>query len=80
MARQLAGEAYLRMGMRDASYFKKAEDAVTPIITGGKYELISARYGKYAAELVIIIMICSVGESASFTGEYGGYLDFRNGV
>ena len=50
MARQLAGEAYLRMGMRDASYFKKAEDAVTPIITGGKYELISARYGKYAAE------------------------------
>ncbi len=22
----------------------------TPIITGGKYELISARYGKYAAE------------------------------
>lgn len=50
MARQLAGEAYLRMGMRDAFYFKKAEDAVTPIITGGKYELISARYGKYAAE------------------------------
>ncbi len=50
MARQLAGEAYLRMGMRDASYFKKAEDVVTPIITGGKYELISARYGKYAAE------------------------------
>jgi len=50
MARQLAGEAYLRMGMRDASYFKKAEDAVTPVITSGKYELISARYGKYAAE------------------------------
>lgn len=23
---------------------------MTPIITGGKYELISARYGKYAAE------------------------------
>lgn len=23
MARQLAGEAYLRMGMRDASYFKR---------------------------------------------------------
>jgi len=36
--------------MRDASYFIKAEDAVTPIDTGGKYELISARYGKYAAE------------------------------
>ncbi|MCF0255102.1 RagB/SusD family nutrient uptake outer membrane protein [Bacteroides heparinolyticus] len=50
MARQLAGEAYLRMGMRDASYFKKAEDAVNPIIMGGKYKLISERYGKFVAE------------------------------
>ena len=60
MARQLAGEAYLRMGMRDATYFKKAEDAVTPIITGRKYELNSARYGMRPSR-VIIIMICSVG-------------------
>lgn len=50
MARQLAGEAYLRMGMRDASFFKKAEEVVTPVITGGKYKLISARYGKFLAE------------------------------
>ncbi len=50
MARQLAGEAYLRMGMRDASFFKKAEDALTPIIASGKYKLISERYGKFLAE------------------------------
>lgn len=50
MARQLAGEAYLRMGMRDASYFKKAEEVVTPIITGGKYKLITERYGKFLGE------------------------------
>ena len=49
-ARQLAGEAYLRMGMRDASFFKKAEDALTLIISEGKYKLIDARYGKYLAE------------------------------
>lgn len=46
-ARQLAGEAYLRMGMRDASYFKKAEDAVTPIISNPEYQLIQERYGQY---------------------------------
>ncbi|MCI1647151.1 MAG: RagB/SusD family nutrient uptake outer membrane protein [Bacteroides sp.] len=50
MARQLAGEAYLRMGMRDASYFKKAEDAVDPIITEGNYSLIKERYGKFLSE------------------------------
>lgn len=50
IARQMAGEAYLRMGMRDASYFKKAEDAVTPIITEGKYKLIEERYGKFLTE------------------------------
>lgn len=49
-ARQLAGEAYLRMGMRDASFFKKAEDALSSIIDEGKYKLIDARYGKYLAE------------------------------
>lgn len=49
-ARQLAGEAYLRMGMRDASYFKKAEDAVTPIISNPEYQLIQARYGQYLEE------------------------------
>lgn len=50
MARQLAGEAFLRMGLRDAAYFKKAEEALTPIITGGKYQLIEKRYGKYLKE------------------------------
>ena len=49
-ARQLAGEAYLRMGMRDASYFKKAEDAVTPIISNPEYQLIQERYGQYLEE------------------------------
>jgi hypothetical protein len=49
-ARMLAAQAYLRMGMRDASYFKKAEDAITPTITEGNYKLIDARYGKYTGE------------------------------
>lgn len=49
-ARMLAAEAYLRMGMRDASYFKKAEDAVTPVITEGNYSLITSRYGKFLSE------------------------------
>lgn len=49
-ARQLAGEAYLRMGIRDASYFKKAEDVLTPIISEGNYKLISARYGKFTGD------------------------------
>lgn len=50
MARQLAAEAYLRRGMRDASYFAKAEKAATDIIEGGKYQLIEARYGDYLGE------------------------------
>lgn len=50
MARQLAGEAYLRIGMRDASYFKKAEEAVSPIISEGNYKLIEERYGKFKSE------------------------------
>lgn len=49
-ARMLAAEAYLRMGMRDNSYFKKAEDVITPTITGGHYKLISERYGKFTGE------------------------------
>ena len=50
MARQLAAEAYLRIGERDASYFEKAEKMATDIIDGGKYQLVEARYGKYLAE------------------------------
>lgn len=50
VARQMAGEAFLRMGMRDASYFEKAEEAVTPIITEGNYELIEERFGKFLSE------------------------------
>lgn len=49
-ARQLAGVCYLRIGMRDASYFKKAEEVLTPIITEGNYKLISQRYGKFVGE------------------------------
>ncbi|MBD1432184.1 RagB/SusD family nutrient uptake outer membrane protein [Sphingobacterium sp. DN00404] len=50
VARQLAAEAYLRMGERDASYFEKAEQMASAIIDGGKYQLIEARYGKYLGE------------------------------
>lgn len=50
MARQLAAEAYLRMGMRDNSYFKKAEDVITPVITEGNYKLVTERYGKFLSE------------------------------
>lgn len=50
IARQLAGEAYLRMGIREASYYKKAEDAVSPIIGEGNYRLIENRYGKFLAD------------------------------
>lgn len=49
MARQLAAEAYLRIGMRDASYFAKAEEMATAIIDG-PYSLIEERYGDYLAE------------------------------
>ena len=45
MARQLAGQAYLRMGLRDNSYYAKAEKALTDIIDSGKYKLIESRYG-----------------------------------
>lgn len=50
MARQLAAGAYLRIGMRDNSYFAKAEQMTTSIIGSGSYSLIQARYGKFTAE------------------------------
>ncbi|HRB51102.1 MAG TPA: RagB/SusD family nutrient uptake outer membrane protein, partial [Niabella sp.] len=50
MARQLAAEAYLRIGVRDQSYFAKAEKAATDIINNTSYKLIEARYGKYLGE------------------------------
>ncbi|MGE8243995.1 MAG: RagB/SusD family nutrient uptake outer membrane protein, partial [Sphingobacterium sp.] len=50
MARQLAAEAFLRIGMRDASYFAQAEAMATAIIDGGNYKLIETRYGKYLSE------------------------------
>ncbi|MDR0748762.1 MAG: RagB/SusD family nutrient uptake outer membrane protein [Tannerellaceae bacterium] len=50
MARQLAAEAYLRIGMRDNSYFAKAEQCASAIIDGGKYKLVEERYGKFLGE------------------------------
>ncbi|WP_313381060.1 RagB/SusD family nutrient uptake outer membrane protein [Proteiniphilum saccharofermentans] len=50
MARHLGAQAYLRMGMRDNSYYAKAEEMASQIIDGGKYQLIEARYGKYLGE------------------------------
>ncbi len=50
MARQLAAEAYLRMGVRDNSYYAKAEQAAGDIINSGSYKLIEARYGRYLGE------------------------------
>lgn len=50
IARQLAAEVYLRIGMRNDSYFVKAEQAAEAIINGGKYQLIGARYGKFLTE------------------------------
>lgn len=50
MARQLAGEAYLRIGMRDASFFAKAEQVIAPVIEDGNYSLIKKRYGKFLSE------------------------------
>jgi hypothetical protein len=50
MARQLAAEAYLRIGMRDNSYFAKAEQMATAIISNTRYSLIQARYGKFLSE------------------------------
>lgn len=49
-ARMLAAEAFLRMGLRDNTYYAKAEAAVDPVITEGNYKLISTRYGKYTGE------------------------------
>ncbi len=49
-ARMLAAQAYLRMGLRDGSYYAKAESVITPTITGGNYKLIEARYGKFTGE------------------------------
>jgi hypothetical protein len=50
MARQLAAEAYLRIGMRDNSFYKKAEDAASAIINGNNYSLVGTRYGKFLGE------------------------------
>jgi hypothetical protein len=50
MARQLAAEAYLRMGMRSSSYFARAEACASAIIDGNKYQLIENRYGKFIGE------------------------------
>ena len=44
-ARILAGEAFNRMGK-----YGEAEAAVTPTIIGGKYKLISERYGKFLSD------------------------------
>ena len=49
-ARMLASEAFLRMGMRDNSYFAKAGQAVSPVIEEGNYQLISQRYGAFVSE------------------------------
>lgn len=51
-ARQLAGEAYLRMGYKQgkSEYYTKAVDALSDIISNPNYELVSARYGKYLSE------------------------------
>ena len=49
-ARMLAAEVYLRIGMRDNSYFKKAEEVITPTISEGNYKLIQERYGKFTDE------------------------------
>lgn len=50
IARQLAAEAYLRIGMRDNTYFAKAEQAASDIINSGNYKLIEERYGKFLSE------------------------------
>lgn len=52
MARQLAGEAYLRMGLKhsDDTYYAKAETALSDIISNTAYQLIDTRYGVDAGE------------------------------
>ena len=51
-ARQLAGEAYLRMGLKHgkADYYEKAEQALSDIIDNTQYKLIKERYGAYTSE------------------------------
>lgn len=51
-ARQLAGEAYLRMGLKhnDDNYYTKAVEALSDIIDNTKYQLVTQRYGKYLEE------------------------------
>lgn len=49
-ARMLVATSYLRMGLRDKSYFAKAEAVITPTITEGNYKLISQRYGVFTGE------------------------------
>lgn len=51
-ARQLAGEAYLRMGYKQgkSEYYTKAVTALSDIISNSNYKLVSARYGKYLTE------------------------------
>ncbi len=50
MARHLAAGTYLRIGMRDDSYFARAEQMATDIISSGDYSLVEARYGKFLGE------------------------------
>jgi starch-binding outer membrane protein, SusD/RagB family len=50
IARQLAAEAYLRIGMRDNTFFDKSEQMSTAIISNTRYKLIEARYGKFTSE------------------------------
>ena len=50
MARQLAAEAYLRMGTRDNSFYAKAEQMASAIIDGGNYKLVDVRYGRFLGE------------------------------
>lgn len=51
-ARQLAGEAYLRMGYKqgNSEYYTKAVTALSDIISNTNYQLITSRYGKYLTE------------------------------
>lgn len=49
-ARMLTATSFLRMGLRDKSYFAKAEAVITPTITEGNYKLISQRYGVFTRE------------------------------
>lgn len=44
-ARQLAGQVYLRIGMRDNAYYAKAEQVLSEIINSGNYSLVNQRYG-----------------------------------